>query len=182
MKIFGIAVFKGDTFVGELSSSQTLYHLIISNKFKSSVINIPSPFSDIDYISLYITKATSKNKAIIVNGSPYITCDVKISARVISSSISANYLTNENLKMIQDYANSYFKANIEEYLYKTSVEFRSDIAGLGKYAVRNYKTMDDWQKYNWLENYKNSFFNVNVHTNVISSYLILGNNRVEDNT
>lgn len=43
---------------------------------------------------------------------------------------------------------------------------------LGRYAVKYFSTWDDWIKYDWLNNYENAFFNVNVDINVISSYLI----------
>ena len=171
----GLAVFNGDSFVGELTSMQTIYHLILSNQLKGTIINIPSPLSDIDYISLNIINAKTKNTVKIINNTPYISCDVNLKTRVISSSISANYLTNENIELLQEYANSYIKSHIQEYLYKTSVEFKSDIVGFGKYAVHNFKTIEEWKNYNWLSNYRNSFFSVNVNTSIISSYLVLGN-------
>ncbi|MBR3325123.1 MAG: Ger(x)C family spore germination C-terminal domain-containing protein [Clostridia bacterium] len=176
MKICGLAVFKKDSFVGELSSYQSLYYLILSNQFSNSVVNIPSPFNDVEYISINISKAKSNNRVKIVNGSPYINCNINLTTRVLSSSIASNYLTTENIKNIEDYANSYFKAHFLDFLYKTSIDYKSDIVGFGKYAVRNYKDLKEWESIDWLNNYANSFFDVNVDTHVISSYLILGNN------
>ena len=176
LKIYGLAVFKGDKFVGELSSMQTVYHLILSNQLRSTIINVPSPFSDSAYISLSVTSAKCKSNVEIVNGSPFITCNVDFDTRVLSSSASANYLNDENIELIQTYANSFFKSHIEDYLYQTSINFGSDIVGFGKCAVKNFSTMEDWNNYNWLENYKHSFFDVTVNTHVASSYLIIGNN------
>lgn len=173
----GLAVFKGDSFVGEISGMETVYHLMVSNQFKSSIINIPSPFADNNYIAIYISNVKSKNKVQIINGSPYISCNITLSARVISSSMANNYLEPENIKLIQDYANSYLKSCIEDYLYKTSIDFNSDIIGFGKYGVHNFRTMQSWNNYNWLEKYKNSFFDVNVNTKIVSSYLVYGNKR-----
>ena len=62
---------------------------------------------------------------------------------------------------------------IHTYLYKVSKEFNSDIDGFGKYAVKNFLTWDDWINYNWLDNYKNSFFEVNVNTDVKSGYILM---------
>lgn len=176
MKICGLAVFCNDKFVGELTSSQSLYHLILSNDFSSTTVNIPSPFNDAEYISLYLAKTKSNNKVKISNGSPYITCDISISARVLSSSISANYLNSENIVKLQDYANSFFKAHFLDYLYKTSIQYRSDIVGFGKYAVKNFSNLKEWMEFDWLNNYSNSFFNVNVDTKILSSYLVNGGN------
>lgn len=147
-------------------------HLILCNKFKSATVNIPSPFDDTDYISLYITSASSKNTVKIVNGNPYISCNVKLTTRLMSSSATSNYLTDDNKKIIEDYADSYFKAHINDYLYKTSKEFKSDTCKFGKYAVSKFITMDKWKDYDWENKYENSFFSIAVDTNVKSSYLI----------
>ncbi len=147
-------------------------HLILCNDFKSATVNIPSPFDDTDYISLYVTSAKSKNTVKIVNGTPYISCRVNLTTRLLSSSTSSNYLTDENKKVLEDYADSYFKAHINDYLYKTSKEFKSDICKFGKYAVSKFLSMDKWKNYDWENKYENSFFTIAVDTKIKSSYLI----------
>lgn len=168
----GLAVFKDDTLVGELSGLETIMHLILCNNFKSATVNIPSPFEDIEYISLYIPSAKSKISADIVNGSPYISCNVKLEMRLLSSSTSSNYLLPENIAKIEDYCNSYFKAHIDEYLYKTSKEFKSDICKFGKYIVSHFATLDKWKEYDWENKYESSFFTTVVDSNLKSSYLL----------
>ena len=55
-----------------------------------------------------------------------------------------------------------------------SVELKSDICGFSKLAVGKFATWDDWVNYDWLHNYENSFFTVNVNTHLRSSYLVMG--------
>ena len=86
---------------------------------------------------------------------------------------NSDYLESENIKLLEEYANSYLESKIYEYLYKTSKTLNSDIDGFGKYVIHNFLTWNDWKSYNWLENYKNSFFNVDVNISVKSGYLIL---------
>ena len=57
------------------------------------------------------------------------------------------------------------------YLYKTSKEFKSDIDNFGVYATKNYLTWNKWIESDWLYNYQNSFFTVNVDTEVKSGEL-----------
>ena len=59
-----------------------------------------------------------------------------------------------------------------KYLYKTSVEFRSDINGIGKYALSNFQTNTDFKNFNWIDNYMNSTFKVDVNTTVDSGFLL----------
>lgn len=169
----GLAIFKEDKLIGELSGLETIIHLILSNNFQNATVNIPSPFNDSDYISLYIYSAKSKNSAQILNGTPYIKCNVNLQMKLLTSSQSANYMTTENKKLIEEYANSYFLAHINNYLYKTSKEFQSDICKFGKYAVKHFLTWNSWSEYDWSNKYQDAFFKADITSNLSSSYLIM---------
>ena len=84
----------------------------------------------------------------------------------------SKYLSPEVLNSISNSCNSYLKNIFSDYLYKTSKEFNSDIAGIGKHLASQFLTIQDWENYNWLENYKNTFFSVDVNTNIKSSHLL----------
>ena len=170
----GLAIFKDDKLIGEISREETLCYMLVSGKLKDAVINVPSPFEDADYVSLNISSVHSKNKVEIKNGTPFITCNISLSARVLSSTKTSNYLSKENSLALEYATNSYLNANVTDFLYKTSKELKSDFIGFGRNAVRSFKTMDDWKNYDWLNKYQNSEFNVNVNTTVKSSYLLIG--------
>ena len=170
----GLAIFKDDKLIGEISREETLCYMLVSGKLKEAVINVPSPFEDADYVSLNISSVHSKNKVEIKNGTPFITCNISLSARVLSSTKTSNYLSKENSLALEYATNSYLNANITDFLYKTSKELKSDFIGFGRNAVRSFKTMDNWKNYDWLNKYQNSEFNVNVNTTVKSSYLLIG--------
>lgn len=171
----GLAVFSGDSLVGELNGIETICHQLISNTIETCVISIPSPFEKDAYLSLRLrqTKKT-KNKVEIVNDSPYINSDIFVEARILTMDKNSQYLNSENIKKIEKYTNSYLTEHLYNYLYKVSKEFNSDIDEFGKYAVPSFLTWEDWSNYNWLENFKNSFFHVNVHTQVKSGYIFIG--------
>ena len=59
------------------------------------------------------------------------------------------------------------------YLYKTSKEFKTDIDGFGKHVVKEFLFTDNWHEYNWLKNYSNAFFDVNVEVDVQSGRLLM---------
>lgn len=173
IETLGMAVFKGDKLVGELSGIESIAHLTLTNELKNATISIPSPFESTNYIDLYIVKSQCKTKAHISNGTPYIEPKVKMEARIISMSDDYKYLDEKNLDLIEEYASLYVKDYIYDYLNKTSKEFKSDIAGFGRYIISNFATFDEWNKYNWLENYQNSFFNLDVNVNIKSRYLLI---------
>ena len=173
----GMAVFKGDKYVGKLNGIESLCYLIVTNKFKNATISIPSPFEETKYISLFLYKANSNNNVQFINNSPFISCNVQIKCRVKSASSNIDYTNKDTVQKIEEYANSYFSSQILDYLYKTSNVYKSDVSGFGQYAVKNFDTLENWNKYNWLNNFQNSIFKVKVSTNLKSSYLILGNSK-----
>ena len=147
--------------------------MIITNEMEECILSIPSPFDEENVIDLYVTiSENTKNDVKIINGSPFITTNVKLDAKILSSDRNSNYFEEENLKLIEEYANSYIKAELEKYLYKISKDYEADIDLFGKYAVKYFSNWDKWIQYNWLESFKDSFFKVEASVNVISCYLI----------
>lgn len=163
----GLAVFYHDKLVGELTGMESLCHLLIVNKFKSATISIPSPFNSDSIINLYLTTPKDSESSVeLVNGTPYITCNVSVTGNITALDENLDYSTEENLKLIEDYTNSYLEQNILSYLYKTSKEYNCDIANFGRHVIGNYLTWNDWIESDWLYNYQNSFFSVNVNSNI----------------
>jgi len=172
LETLGLAVFNGDRLVGELTSIDTICHLITTNNLNKATISIPSSFLKSSTMSLYISSnKKTKNSIRFLNGLPYITSKIYVSANILSSDDNIDYQNKDNLKLIEDNLKTYLTSKIYEYLYKTAKVYKSDINGFGKLAKRHYLTLKDWQNSDWLSNYQNAFFNVDVSVNVQSSYL-----------
>ena len=170
----GLAVFVEDKLVGELNNIETICHLLASNNLKYCNITIPNPLNVSDTIDLRLsTDSPVKIEVNLVNGNPFINLDFNISCQLISMSENVNYFSEENLKKIQDAVNVYMKQNMTDYLYKTAKEFKSDIVGFGRNAIHQFLTWDDWINYNWLEKYKNSFFYININSELKSGQLLI---------
>lgn len=166
----GIAIFADDKLVGELSGMESLSHLLIVDKLESATISVPNPFDSESVISLYITSAKNPKISVsLVNGTPYIDCNISITGDILSIDENFDYSKEDNLDLVEDYINSYIEQNLSSYFYRTSKEFKSDVANLGIHVIKNYTTWDDWIESDWLQNYQNAFFTVNVDTIIIQS-------------
>jgi len=169
----GLAVFKGDTLVGELTALETLCHSIITNEVSTFTISITDPEKNNEKIDLSCTTTKKPKVNVNVSGtSPYINIDIFIDGNVLSVKKDKNYFDKNYIQKLNTSTNIFLKKSITEYLYKTSVELHSDIDYFSKSAVINFLTLNDWNSYNWNDNYKNAFFNVNVKTNIKSSILL----------
>lgn len=163
IETLGIAVFHGDKLVGELTGLDSICHLMVNNKLDSCTLSAPSPFESEKYLDLNITSdKKTKCSLDIINSSPLINVNVYLVGYGLSLDENTSYNSEESLKLVEEYAEKYIKTQIENYLYTTAKDYNSDICGFGRYAVKNYLTLDKWYKANWLEHYKDSFFNVNV--------------------
>lgn len=168
----GIAVFKNDKLVGELTGMESLSHLLVVNQFESATISVPDPYNSDSEINLYITPSkSSKSSVKLVNGTPYIECNVTLIGNIKSLNKDLDYSNENTLKTIEQYANSYLEQEISSYLYRTSKEYKSDIGNFGRHVISNYLTWDDWIKSDWLSNYENAFFTVNVDTTIKNGQL-----------
>ena len=85
-----------------------------------------------------------------------------------------DFTNQETGEILQNTVNSYMKNTILNYLYKTTKEFNSDIDGFGYYALKHFSTTKDWNSFNWLENYHNSFFTVEIDGQIMAGNSFLG--------
>lgn len=174
VELLGLAAFNKSNLVGTLSANQVLSYQLIKNELKYCTLNIPSPFSSDETLDLYISPLrNSKINVNITNGSPFIEVNLYLTVSILSfNSTTISTITEENINIVKNYASKYIQNMIYDFLNKTSKELNSDIAGIGKYAAKNFGTIQEFENYKWLDNYKNSSFKVNVESSVKSSHLL----------
>ena len=169
----GMAVFRHDTLVGELDAIETVCFHILKNNLNGFIISVPEPEDNNSKIDLLITpKDNTKIKVNLINGSPYIKIDTSFYAKMYSMDENTSYLNPNAIESISNICNKYLEDVLLSYLYKTSVEFKSDINGIGKYALSEFFTNNEFTNYNWVNNYTNSTFKVTVNTTVSSGFLL----------
>ncbi len=169
----GVAVFKDDKLVGELNALDTMAFLSIRNKVDRFLVSIPDPLNNDKYLDIYLTPKGSTNVQVDTStSSPYVKLKCQFTAQIYSMSDNSKYLSSDVLGAVSNSCNKYLESMFLDYLYKTSKDFKSDINGFGNYAAKNFVTTSQYEDYNWLESYKDTFFDVQVDTSVKSGMLI----------
>ena len=158
IETMGLAVFNNDALVGTLTGIETMCHLLITNDLEYCTINIPSPITPGETVDLYISNLKNTK--------------INVSIKVLSLNDNTLTLTEDILNKIEDAAIQYLTEQIYLYYDKTAKEYNADISGIGKFAAKNFKTIEEWQNYHWLENYKNCTFKVQVKANIKSGHLL----------
>ena len=169
----GVAVFKDDKLVGELNALDTMAFLSIRNKVDRFLVSVPDPLNNEQYLDIYLTPNGSSSVDVDTStSSPYVKIKCSFTAQIYSMSENSKYLSSDVLNSISNSCNSYLESMFLDYLYKTSKDFKSDINGFGIFAAKNFITTSEFEDYNWLESYKDAFFDVQVNTSVKSGMLI----------
>ena len=153
----------------ENTKNEVKHSIIQYKKDKNSLPKINSAINSRDEIDLSIRKSKSpKINVEIINGTPYISVELFLEAHGLTLNKNIDYTSINDIQLLKSSAEEYIKLQVTSFLYKTSKKLNSDISGFGKYALSKYLTWEEWENANWTENYKNSFFNVNVNVSIIS--------------
>lgn len=169
----GLAVFKGDKLVGELTALESLCHSIIENEANTFLISIPNPRDSKKTIDLSASEYKKTSIDVNVsNGSPHITVNIFLTAKILSIDTSTDYLNESYLDEVSKATNNYLASRMSDYLYKTSTDFKTCIDDFDKFAVIHFLTNRDWEAYDWVNSYSDAFFDVNIKTKVNSSMLL----------
>lgn len=169
----GVAVFKDAKLTGELNAIETICFLNIKKSVDSFLVSIPDPQEPSSKIDIYLTPNSTHNIEVkIVNGSPYIKLNFDFSGKIYSMTKDSEYLNQDVLDSISTTCNNYLEDQFTNFLYKTSTTFNSDINGFGVYAHSQFRTSSEYDNYNWLANYKNSTFDVDINTVMDSGFLL----------
>lgn len=169
----GIAAFYRDKIVGELTALESIAFLTLNDDINRFLISVPDPINQDRYLDIYMTPENISDVKIDTStSSPFIQMNLKFSGQIYSMSNNSDYLNPEVLDKISETCNQYLKTLFTNYLYRTSKEFKSDINGLGKYALKNFLRTQEFDNYDWHGNYRNAFFEVNTDSIVKSGMLI----------
>lgn len=169
----GIAAFKHDKLIGELNAIETVCFNILQNKLKSFLVSVPNPTDSTSNIDLMLTpKKPTKISVNIVNNSPLVKVSCNFSAKIYSIDENSNYLDPAVITSISNSCSQYLEDSITKYLYKTSLDFKSDISDIGQYSLSNFITNEEFKNFNWESSFINSGFDVNVKTSIDSGFLL----------
>ena len=167
----GIAVFKNQTFVGNLTVNESIAHLIVTNDLEHSVISIENPFIKNEFMDLDLELKNTNIDVTLVNNMPYIKVDSSVICKIKSASKEFDYSSPNNLSIIKNAVDKYLTNLIKDYLYKISREYNSDIAYFSEILSTKYLTTNEFNKVPWENIFKDSIFEVSVDSSINSSYL-----------
>lgn len=169
----GLAVFRDDKYIGDLSASETLYHSILSNEVDKFIFSVQSPKNKDDNIDVSLRLYTPVSIDVDISGDkPIINISIYLNGHLMSIRSNLNYSNQDTLTDISNSVSKDLEKNITNYLNKTSKDFGCDIDKFYLTVKRKFLTIGEWRNFNWNEKYPNSTFNVKVESNIDSSFIV----------
>ena len=171
----GLAVFNRDKYVGNLSALETLYHSILISEVNTFLLTVDSPNNINKKIDLNITTDKPTEISVDISGDvPIIDININLSGKILTIIDDLNYSDGVVLNDISEAVNTNLEKNISDYLKKTQDTFKCDLDFFYRFAKRNFKTIEEWESFDWYSKYPQARFNVNVNCNVVSSFMVSG--------
>ena len=172
----GLAVFKDDKYVGDLSTIETLCYSLIKDEVDNFIITITSPFNENQKIDIKVGDLSQLDTDIdLSSGKPVINIKFNLNAEIINSIESKNQSYDETLEKLDLALKDYLSNEFKTYLYKTSREYKSDINEFYRIAKRQFLTNSDFFYYDWATKYESADFNVEFNEDIISTLIIRQN-------
>lgn len=169
----GLSVFKDDRYVGNLSTIETLCYSLLKNEVSNFLITIDSPFNENEKLDIYAESLSEATINIdLYDDHPKINIQMNLSADVLNILNLENISYDDALNITNQELKKYLIQQFNDYLYKTSKEYDSDINCFFKIARKKFLTIDDLNNYNWSEKYKNAEFNIEFNDDIVSNILI----------
>ena len=169
----GLAVFKDDKYVGNLSTIETLCYSLLKDEVDNFVLTITNPFDESKKVDIKVGDLSQlKTDIDISNDIPIINIEFNLTAEVINVLDNQNLSYDKTLEKLDIALKEYLTEEFKSYLYKTSREYKSDINEFYRIAKRHFLTNSDFENYDWSTKYENAEFNVKFNEDIISTLII----------
>lgn len=170
--INNLALINNGKYISSVSTLEHSYFQLLTNSIIKENINFINPNDPNEYINLDMEKyKNTTTKIDFINSSPFIRIKIYPKFIIKSSGEHYNYLSNDNIKSLEENLNKYLKENITNFLYTTYMINNSDLLNISKKFKLQVLTLEDYNSYKINKLYQNTIFKVDVYSQIISSAL-----------
>ena len=169
----GLAVFNKDKYIGNLSAIETLCYTLIEEEVDNFSVCIDHPTNPDKKIDVSVSSLEPNNvKVDISKDNPIITIKLNLTAKALTGQNSLDFSDKDTLNSVNSALKEFLTSKMKNFLYKTSKEYGCDINGFYRLVKQKFLTIPEYDNYNWEEMYKKADFNVEIDSDVISSFLV----------
>ena len=169
IQVAGMAVFDGDRKIAEIGDIKTEIFNILTGEYQSSFVS----YHFREETPITVMQMQKKRPKISVDTrseTPKIKVTLYLESEITQG--AKNGIIEDEIDAFSEVAAREIKRQAMEFLDETKL-LGTDIVGFGSYAKRNFKTIGDFEAYNWKEGYKNAQIEVKVDFSVRRTGLLV---------
>ncbi|HOR87221.1 MAG TPA: Ger(x)C family spore germination protein [Bacillota bacterium] len=156
INLFGTAVFDGDKMVGKLTGEETRLMQMATGEFRMGFFTTQDPKEPSLVIPLDVRQAKKPKIIIRLEGDkPIIHLKVMLEGDILAVQSRINYEKPELMPVLERSFEKQIKDGLDKLMEKC-IGFKTDIFGFGQTAARQFLTIQEWEKYNWVKNFQNA--------------------------
>lgn len=169
----GLAVFKDDKYIGDLTTIETLCYSLLEDEVDNFLVTLPSPFEENQKVDIYAGSLSQLDVDVDVSKEiPVININLNLTADLLNIIPNTHMSYEESINKLDESFKAYLSKEIKDYLYKTSKEYKVDINEFYMKAKQKFLTIQDYENYKWSQKYENAEFNINFNDSIISTLVI----------
>ena len=162
LEILGAAIFNGSRMVGKLTGFETQIVMLVRGDLKRVDFSIPDPEKPEYTVPISIREfADPQNKIDLSSENPLIKLKIRLEGNIVAIHSGINYEDPEEKKIFEAEVEKYIKMGILRTFSKCK-ELKSDVFKFGATAVKQFLTIPQWEKYNWLNKFGEANLEVEV--------------------
>ncbi|MCX8130282.1 MAG: Ger(x)C family spore germination protein [Clostridia bacterium] len=162
VEFMGTAVFDGGKMVGELNGDETRVMMMARDEFRKGFFAIKDPNRPDSVITMNIRRQKSPKIKVFFNEDK-ATVDVKVflEGDITAVQSTFDYESGEKKNDLESVVSSLIKSRLDKTIKKCQ-ELNTDVFRFGYNAAVHFATIQEWEEYNWLKNFKDAQVNSEV--------------------
>lgn len=169
----GLALFKGDRMVAELTDDETLGYLLIRGRFTRCEVTANGPATQGADVVFTLTGGRAQTRVKLEGDMAMIDIEAEMEANISEIGAPVQIIDTEDLPQVADLLAADVRRRIEEAIDIAQTEVQGDIFNLGIRTRPMFLTWDQWQALDWNRAFTEAQVTVKVKVTELRSSLIL---------
>lgn len=154
IELFGTALFDGDKMVHKLDGYETRIMLMLRGEFERGTFSHNDPLRpDLDVAVDLSRHSKPKVKVVFDEGKPVIYVNIRLDGTILAIQSRINYEKTDMIGYLEGLIETTIKHQADALIDKAK-ELNVDFLNFGHHVVKCFSTIQEWEKYNWLEKFK----------------------------
>lgn len=168
-ELLGSAVFKEGKMIGKLTGEETRISYLLNNvdHAEDMLASITDPFNENYNMGLRVSQQKESDIKINFNENGTIRVTLQLMIDVLSDHSMTNYASHKDKReKLKRHIEERLEKKMNDFVKKTQEDFKAEPFGWSLYARRQFSTLPEYHKYNWMERYPNMDVKVSVKVKI----------------